>query len=518
MDKLKRFIDIFVPTETCNLRCGYCYITQNRKFNGKLFEFDYSIDDLKKAFSKERLGGVCLINFCAGGETLLSPSMTDIIRALLECGHYLMIVTNGTLSKRFEEMSNFSSDLKDRLFIKFSFHYLELKNKNLLDVFIKNVELMKDSGISFTVELAASDDYIPYQEEIIELCENKFGAKPHITILRDDRKAGLDLLSEFDMDELTNKWKKFDSKLFDFRKKIWQVRRKEFCYAGDWSFCVDLKTGEITKCFGEKCLGNIFDYDKPLKFECVGKNCKYPYCYAGHAFLALGVIPEVDLGSFDELRDRSVAKWLSPSMKNIMRQKLKDNNKEYYSFRKILISKSVRGKNGKEFKNYTYKLIKKLKNDKAPFVDIVEARQEIKNYNNKIPKKYYWIFNTVFNKISLNEGMNIKIRALNMKNHKAQGEEIWLVGALVDNNWYNANELIRGKWLSRNNSIGWRNYDLLKPISNSVDMLVPYSNKLVLVFEKNKWRGVCEIEFNGKIIKKDCYSKKDDELMFVKIK
>ena len=50
---------------------------------------------------------------------------------------------------------------------------------------------MKDSGISFTVELAASDDYIPYQEEIIELCENKFGAKPHITILRDDRKPVL---------------------------------------------------------------------------------------------------------------------------------------------------------------------------------------------------------------------------------------------------------------------------------------------------------------------------------------
>lgn len=67
-------------------------------------------------------------------------------------------------------------------------------------------------------------------------------------------------------------------------------------------------------------------------------------------FLALGVIPEVDLGSFDELRDRSVAKWLSPSMKNIMRQKLKDNNKEYYSFRKILISKSVRGKMGKNLR------------------------------------------------------------------------------------------------------------------------------------------------------------------------
>ena len=60
-------------------------ITQNRKFNGKLFEFDHTIDDIKKSFSQERLGGVCLINFCAGGETLLTPIVIDIIKALLEC-------------------------------------------------------------------------------------------------------------------------------------------------------------------------------------------------------------------------------------------------------------------------------------------------------------------------------------------------------------------------------------------------------------------------------------------------
>lgn len=380
MDKLKRFIDIFIPTETCNLRCNYCYITQNRKFNGKLFEFDHSIEELKKAFSAERLGGVCLINFCAGGETLLTPIMTDIIRALLECGHYLMIVTNGTVSKRFDELSKLPKDLKNKLFIKFSFHYLELKKSNLLDVFVKNVKLMKDNGISFTVELAASDDYIPYQDEIIELCENQFNGKPHITILRDDRKTGLDLLSKFNMTELTDKWKKFDSQLFEFRKKIWQVRRKEFCYAGDWSFCVDLKTGNITKCFGDKSIGNIFEYDKPIKFECVGTNCKYPYCYAGHAFLALGVIPELDIGNFDELRDRNLAKWLSPEMKNMMHQKLKDNNKELSSLKKIIINKKVKNKTRKQFKNYNYKLIKNLKNDMAPFVDIIEARQELKNF------------------------------------------------------------------------------------------------------------------------------------------
>ncbi|UKI29233.1 MAG: hypothetical protein L6V78_02650 [Clostridium sp.] len=44
------------------------------------------------------------------------------------------------------------------------------------------------NGISFTVELAAADDYIPYQEEIMDLSIKEFGALPHITILRDDRK------------------------------------------------------------------------------------------------------------------------------------------------------------------------------------------------------------------------------------------------------------------------------------------------------------------------------------------
>ena len=65
---------------------------------------------------------------------------------------------------------------------------------------------MKKNGISFTVELAAADDYIPYQEEIIDLSIKEFGAMPHITILRDDRKEGLDLLSKYNMEELTEKW------------------------------------------------------------------------------------------------------------------------------------------------------------------------------------------------------------------------------------------------------------------------------------------------------------------------
>ena len=40
--QIKRFIDCYVSTETCNLRCKYCYIAQQRKYNNKLFKYPHS--------------------------------------------------------------------------------------------------------------------------------------------------------------------------------------------------------------------------------------------------------------------------------------------------------------------------------------------------------------------------------------------------------------------------------------------------------------------------------------------
>lgn len=197
MEKLKRFIDLKVDTETCNLRCEYCYVAQNRKFNSNLFKLNFGEDDLRMAFSKKRLGGTCLINFCAGGETLLSDDIMKVIKILLECGHYLMIVTNGTIYKRFLEFSNYDIEYRNRLFIKFSFHYLELKKLNMLDAFFKNVRLMKESQISYTIELGAFDKYVDYINEINDICIKNVGAKPHITPLRDERKDDFSLLTDY---------------------------------------------------------------------------------------------------------------------------------------------------------------------------------------------------------------------------------------------------------------------------------------------------------------------------------
>ena len=134
-DILKRFIDCYVPITTCNLRCHYCYITQQRKFDAKIPEFKYSAEYVAKALSKERLGGTCCLNFCGGGETLMPKEMVPIIKALLREGHYVMVVTNGTLSHRFDEITEFPPELLERLFFKFSFHFFELKRLNIMDKF-----------------------------------------------------------------------------------------------------------------------------------------------------------------------------------------------------------------------------------------------------------------------------------------------------------------------------------------------------------------------------------------------
>ena len=105
---MKRFIDVWVPVTTCTLRCHYCYITHHRLFDSKLPKFKYSPETFRKGLSKERLGGVCMFNLCGGGETLLPPEMPKYIRALLEEGHYVMVVTNATVDKAFNEMSEWN--------------------------------------------------------------------------------------------------------------------------------------------------------------------------------------------------------------------------------------------------------------------------------------------------------------------------------------------------------------------------------------------------------------------------
>lgn len=340
MDSIKRYIECYVPVTSCTLRCHYCYITHHRLFNAELPKFNYSPQHVKKALSRERLGGTCLINLCGGGETLLPPEIIDYIKALLEEGHYVMVVTNATVSKRFDEIAKFPAELTKRLFFKFSYHYLELKRKNLLDRFFANIKKVRDAGCSFTLEATPSDEWIPYIDEMKQVAIDNVGAVCHITIARDERDPEkLPILTSLPRKEYEKKWKVFNSPLFDYKLTIFEQKRREFCYAGDWSFYLNLATGTMTQCYNTHYTQNIFeDINKPIKFLAIGKYCKEHHCYNGHSFIVLGNIPCLQSPTYAELRNRICndgSEWLKPEMKHFMNTKLWQSNKEYSPLKKM---------------------------------------------------------------------------------------------------------------------------------------------------------------------------------------
>lgn len=333
MDKIKRFIDCYIPTETCNLRCHYCYIAQKRKFNAKLAKFSQSAETIRKALSKERLGGPCLLNMCAGGETLLSEDVLPVVKQLLLEGHYVMIVTNGTVTKRFEEVAQWPKEQLSHLFFKFSLHYLEMKRLNMMERYFANVQMVKDAGASFTVEITPSDELIPYIDELKNTCQKYLGALCHVTIARDDRTNGIDILSDYSFEEYKKIWGQFDSELFRFKSEIFYKHRDEFCYAGDWSAYLNLDTGVLRQCYCGKVIDNIYEnIDSPIHFEPIGHGCTLAHCYNGHAFLTVGDIPELETPTYAQTRNRICAdesEWLQPEMKAFMDSKLYETNKEY---------------------------------------------------------------------------------------------------------------------------------------------------------------------------------------------
>lgn len=331
--KIRRFIDCYVPTERCNFKCTYCYIGQRKGFTGNIYKYERAPYEYRKALSKNRLGGIVFFNFCAGGETLFDENLLDIIYELLLEGHVIQIVTNGTITKSFKEISTWDEEILKRLFIKFSFHYLELKRTNQLDKFFKNISLMKSCGVSFSLEITPCDELIPYINEIKECTMREVGALPHITVARDNSTSELKILSQLSKKEYIETWGQFDSLMFDLKIQLLSQKRKEFCYAGEWTLYLNLLNGDLKQCYKGDIIDNIFaDSNMPLKFRPIGHNCRESYCFNGHAWLTWGAIPNMNFPTYGEMRNRITSQgeeWLTPTIKEAFECKLEDVNTIY---------------------------------------------------------------------------------------------------------------------------------------------------------------------------------------------
>lgn len=336
MPKIKRFFDCQVPVNLCNFKCDYCTVGQWKAFKEKYTPFQYPVEQMAAALRPERMGGICAINLCGNGETLLHPQILDFIKLLLEDGHFVSIVTNGTVTRAIDFLCALDAEWRSRIFIKFSFHYTELTRLNLLDSYFANIDKAHKAGMSLTVELVASDGNAPYIEEIKKVCMERLGVLCHLTDPRANTQPDMPHLTQMPLHEHVAMWSQFDSALFDYRQETWgKSRAKHFCYGGVWSFSLNLASGRLKQCYREAdTVQFIFDnVDEPVHFFPMGHFCSLPHCFNSHLFDCFcGVIPEIASPSYAELRNRVLpdgSEWLKAPYKEIYSHRVSENNDIY---------------------------------------------------------------------------------------------------------------------------------------------------------------------------------------------
>lgn len=348
MDTISRFFECLVPISKCNLKCSYCYVMQEGRRNTEAVKFVATPEEIGRAFSQARVGGLALINLCGFGETLIPKEMPQIIYEILKQGQYVNVTNNGTMSRRFQEIMNLCPvEYRNRLSFAFSFHYVELKNRNLLDVFINNVKYVRDNGCSFVVQLNLADEYIPLCDEIKDICLKEFGALPQIALTRRELNDGsYEIMTSYPENEYISVARSFNSPLFEFTLKNFNQKRTEFCYAGVWSYKVDLGSGMLRSCNCTEAHQNIYhDLNEPIKCRAVGNCCTSGYCVNSSHYMSLGVIPSIDTPSYVEVRNRPEASWYQPEMQEFLSHQFTENHKEYSKMQKLIANISQESRN-----------------------------------------------------------------------------------------------------------------------------------------------------------------------------
>lgn len=343
MSVIHRFINTHIPTEGCNLRCEYCYIRQHgnedslatyKSHAGSRFRF--SVEHMLEALSVERMGGVCLFHLTGSGETFLCPEIIDITKGLLDNGHYVSFTSNCTIAGQIRRLTELPKPYRERLFIKASFPYCELKKRGMLMKFVENINLLKAHGIAYSIEIVSSDHILSELDELKLFSLKHFGALPHVLTGRDEQVLGSfpRIKTRLTSDEYNSTWSSFDSDLFSYQQEKYDMKYDGFCYAGFYTGSLSLVTGDFSACPGNRKITNFFeDLESPILFAPVGE-CPFIHCFCGffqHVFV--GVIREYDSGvRFYQFRDRICADgshWLTPSMREIFSHRCVDNYLPY---------------------------------------------------------------------------------------------------------------------------------------------------------------------------------------------
>lgn len=303
--KPKLMINASVPGNICNLRCSYCYVETN---NYQPAKYEYSVEHMLKALSPERLGSTAYISFCSNGETLLHEETIDLIAGCVNAGHLVCVVSNCTMSEKMDLLlSKINPDKMKNFCLRGSYHYLELKKRNLLDTYFDNLKKVINKGGSAYPYLVLSEDYVPYIDELINCSVEKLNAKPHATPYLDfcgGKDFSIGKFYNKELQELCEN--KFESKILRKNTEILEINaHKHFCYAGQMFFVLSLQNGDIMKCYNTPVVQNIFkDIEKPLNLDPIGFNCGFSVCGCYHEMQGMGIQPDLNYESLSELYNR----------------------------------------------------------------------------------------------------------------------------------------------------------------------------------------------------------------------
>lgn len=156
---------------------------------------------------------------------------------------------------------------------------------------------------------------------------------------RDSRKKELPILTELSREEYCKVWSQFDSDMFKFKMSVFEVPRKEFCYAGSWSYSMNLGTGELFQCYcGDKLMNIYDDISAPIKKRSIGR-CREPHCFNAHAWLTFGDILELKTPPYLEMRDRVTEDgrhWVKEPVRSFFQTRLKDSNPQLSRLEKMI--------------------------------------------------------------------------------------------------------------------------------------------------------------------------------------
>jgi len=166
-------------TYRCNLHCRHCYTDP---YNSKdFFPRELALEEIHRLLDDMQQLGVVWLNL-TGGDIFMHPHFFEIYEAAVHKGFLLQLYTNGTLFtkatiERLQQMPPFTIDISCHSVTEAPFDWFTQVPGSFRS-FIRGIEMLKDSGLQFTLKTKAMNwnrDEIPAIRQFVESFGQEFG-------------------------------------------------------------------------------------------------------------------------------------------------------------------------------------------------------------------------------------------------------------------------------------------------------------------------------------------------------